>query len=331
MRQNVRNVAKSSQSKQSSSQSGSLEHSPSTKTLEKLQSFKFVKISSSKPGSTHPFKRPPTSNSQSDLTPPPSKRRPACNDVTNCEPITCLNDTSGHDSAPINQDRSTFKKPSFIPRTHLNSSTSSFAFSSPSISDSSEVSSPVTINLFSSPVGSHQGQSSNAAISNSTRGMFSNEAAPSTGAHTHTGSLPNGLLSLTRTPTASQHTRGGVATCRPSLSRAVSDSQSRLGTPTLSSVASQSCSGVAPGTPLSTVTSSQSQMRLTCTTPQTSECEHLMQIQTRGRQATPLVCTPTGGVTTPISRASVPIRRKFPGPAGLLPSLVCVCSPGFSP
>lgn len=320
MRPSVGNLATSNPLKQSASQSSSLEHSPSTKTLEKLRSFKFVKIASSKPGNTHPVKRPTTPDSQSDLTPPPNKRRPVCIDVTNCEP---MNDTSNHDNASIDQDRSTFKKPSFIPRTHLNSSMVSFPSSSPSSSDeieSSKVNSQVNINLFSSPSSSHQGQRSNVAISaqvKSTinmRGTFSNEVASSSAMHS--GSQPNRPLPWTRTSTAPQQTCGA---CRTHLSRAVTDAQPRFRTP---NVVSQSLSGIAPSSPLSTVTSSQLQTRLS--TPQMSEHELMMQTPTRGRQTTPLVCTPAGGVATPISRTSVPIKRKFPGPAGLLPSLVCV-------
>ena len=307
IRPTLGNLATSNSLKQSSSQHSSLEHSPSTKTLEKLRSFKFIKP---KPVNTHPLKRPTTSDSQLDLTPPPNKRRPVCNDVTNCEPITCKNDTSSHDNAPIDQDRSAFKKPSFIPKTHLNSS---MAFVS-----SSKVNSQISMNSFSSPLNSHQGQSSAQVKSTiNTRGMFSNEVATSSA--THTGSQPNCPLPWTRTPTAPQHTQ-------TSLSQTVTDAQPRFGTP---SVVSRSCSGVAPSTPLSTVTSSQPQTRLS--TSQVSEHECMMRTPTRGRQTTPLVCTPAGSVATPTSRTSVPIRRKFPGPAGLLPSLVCVCIPQGSP
>ena len=250
-------VATSGQSRPSSA------HYPSTssKTLERLRSFKFVKTSSfSKSRSVHPKR--PTTDTQSESIPPPSKRRPVCNVITNCEPIGTSN---GQDNGTTSQSEPIFKQPSFNPRTVGSSLPSTPVFTpSPSPSSSSEsLSSSTTMN-------SRQAKS---------------------------------------TPTLE-------GTCTNSAVRSVThqsnDTMPLLRTPTLSSIEQHVC----VSTPLSVVTNSQSKQ----TTPLASE--H-MQTPTRGRQTTPLVCTPTGIVATPISRTLLPTtKRKFPGPAGLLPSLV---------
>ena len=103
-------------------------------------------------------------------------------------------------------------------------------------------------------------------------------------------------------------------------------------TPTLSSSVPHSDARAHSGalsTPRSKCTCSCSQSTTITTPRQRSMADPMMQTPTRVRQTTPLVCTPTGsGTAPPIARASVPLKRKFPGPAGLLPSLVCSYSCG---
>lgn len=242
------------------SQSSSAEFSPSSKTIEKLRNFKFVKTSKSTANSHS--KRPMVDN-QSELTPPPSKRWPVCNDVTNHEPISTKSTASDYDDTSTSGSQQiTFKQPSVHPpRTTLTSE-----------GQRSEVTSKVTMR-----------QKQNVA-SNSAPGIGDISSSNSSSISASSGIPPN----VPMTPT---HSNAPPRSARLS-------------------------------TPLSTVTNSTSRL----TTPQIPS--HMIQTTptlARGRQTTPLVCTPTGGVvTTPISRAAVPIKRKFPGPAGLLPSLVGV-------
>ena len=251
---------KSSQSSQSDS-----DCSPSTKSLEKLRSFKFVKTSSLKSRSIHP-KRPPTSDDQSELTPPPNKRRSINNEDTNCDSGDGCRTISG----PI------FKQPSFNPRTNFDSSSYT-----PSSSQSKDRSSSV---------------------------------GPIVAPITHQRQTPGGIHSVANfTASHCQSNSTDPATSLPS-------------TPILSSSAPHTSTSICGGilsTPQHTLNSSQSSTRLI--TPQRAVADVAMQTPTRARQTTPLVCTPTGsGMATPITRASVPLKRKFPGPAGLLPSLVFI-------
>ena len=253
-------TATSSKSSQLSQLSDS-ECSPSTKTLEKLRSFKFVKTFNLKSRSVH-TKRPSTSDDQSELTPPPNKRRsisddnsPPSDSVARCADISKIN--SG----------STFKQPSFNPRTSFNSLTCT-------PSSQSERQSALHVGSKVTPI-AHRSRTPDFVAS-------------------HSQSIENSPMVVTGLPS----------------------------TPTLSQCRASSMHGGMLSTPQSTPNSSQSNARLT--TPQRrAVADPTMQTPTRARQTTPLVSTPTGsGVTTPIARASVPLRRKFPGPAGLLPSLV---------
>ena len=252
-------------------------HSPCTKTVEKLRSFKFVKTSKSKR---------PSDNIQSDLTPPPMKRRPVCDDVTNREQNSSEITTHSEKNTSGDCVEPTFKQPSFNPRAHC------FG-----IAKSSAPSTTVSV-----------GQSS--------RFISKVTDSPSTN---RTTTLAQSCVS---TPTCTPTPSSVATTPVRGLShpKPHSNSPSLLRTPTsrITPRNSQHVTGSNLHTPVGTVTSSQSRL----TTPQRSK--YIMQTPTRGRQATPLICTPTGsGVTTPISRsAATPIKRKFPGPAGLLPSLV---------
>ena len=243
------------------SQLSDSECSPSTKTLKKLRSFKFVKTSNLKSRSVH-TKRPSTSDDQSELTPPPNKRRSISDDSPPSDSVARCDDISKVNSGP------TFKQPSFNPRTSFNS-------------------------LTCTPSSQFERQSAQCVGSKVTSTAYRSQT-------------PNFVASQ------SQSNESGpmVVASLPS-------------TPTLSQCHASSMHGGILSTPQSTPNnSSQSSARLT--TPQRRViADATMQTPTRARQTTPLVSTPTGGgVTMPIARASVPLRRKFPGPAGLLPSLV---------
>ena len=268
---NTSSLTPSTHSSQSSC--GSTDSSTSSKTREKLRNFQFVKVSKST--SVHPPKRP-SSDVQSDVTPPPSKRRPVCNDVTNCGPIKCKNSTTGSDtSTAITHRDHTFKPPLFNPRVGLNSS---------AISSSSSIT--------YSPSDPNKGQRPKVTTDRTQTKILCNSAS-------------------------STRSDGTVYTPVATPSRSSpNDLPSALRTPSRSSNVSAPSSNVT-STPLS---SSLSNSQRVLTTPQMPG--HMMRTPTRGRQTTPLVSTPTGSVATPISRGSVPIRRRFPGPAGLLPSLV---------
>ena len=262
--------SKSSQSSQSNS-----DCFPSTETLEKLRSFKFVKTSNLKSRSVH-TKRPPTGNDQSELTLPPNKRRSICNEDTRCD--TPSNSQARRDTTSRINSGPIFKQPSSNLRTSFNSSTST-PTSSQSEGQSSSVGAKVTPN-------------------------------------THQRHTPRGACSITNF-TASQPNHYHYNSSDPAAGLP--------STPILSNSAPQSSTNIYGGilsTPQRTPNSSQSSTRLT--TPQRAVANTVMQTPTRARQTTPLVCTPTGsGIAVPIARASVPLKRKFPGPAGLLPSLVC--------
>ena len=259
--------SKSSRSSQSDS-----DCSPSTKTLEKLRSFKFVKTSNLKSRSVHP-KRPLTSDNQSDLTPPPNKRRSISDDDTNCDSPSDSGARSGN-----TQSGPTFKQPSFNPRTSFNSLSYTPA-SFQSEGQCLRVSANVTSTLLQrhTPGGTGSIVNFKATQPSCHQSNMSDPTAPSTP-----------ILSNT-VPHTSAYVRGGI-----------------LSTP--------HC------------TPNSSQPNATLTTPQRSVADTPMRTPTRARQTTPLVSTPIGsGVTTPIARLSVLLKRKFPGPAGLLPLLVCTC------
>lgn len=245
--------------------------SPSTRTIEKLRSFKFVKTSNSKSNSIQP-KRPPTYDNQSELTPPPSKRQSIHNDVT-LNSDSAIN--SGNRLDGTSSDEPTFKQPSF----NLRASSTHIPTSSQSRGQSLSVGARV---IPTEPL--HQkgrapaGTRSNFSATQSNFWHQSNHSDP-------TSSLPS--------------------------------------TPTLSSSVSYSDTRARSGDS-STPRQSSYQLMMISTPQQRFMADPTMQTPpTRVRQTTPLVCTPTGsGMATPIARASVPLKRKFPGPAGLLPSLV---------
>ena len=267
-------TSKSSQSSQSDS-----DFSPSTRTIEKLRSFKFIKTPNLKSKNVH-TKRPPTSDDQSDLTLPPNKRRSIDDGSTNCIPLS--NSMASCDNISRINTGAIFKQPSFNPRTNFNSLSCTPA-SSQSEGQSSNMGAKVTQTV-------HQRESPG---STSSTANFTTSQP-----NWHQSNRSNNIMvgSLPSTPTLSNST--------PHVSTSVH--------------------GGTLSTPQSTPNSSQSKPILS--TPQRAITDAAMQTLTRTRQTTPMVSTLTetgSGVATPIVRASMPLKRKFPGPAGLLPSLVC--------
>ena len=260
----------------------STKFSPCTETVEKLRAFKFVKTSKSDRVNS----KRPSDDTQSDLTPPPNKRRPVYNDITNREQNTGKIDATSQWDASADCNGPTFKQPSFNPRTRFTNARPS-THSVQSVGQSSKV--------------------TNDPPSTSTNGGISR-----TDPHCASTQSPMHVSTPTPSSLSTSVTTPVRRFCQPSNSPAL------LRTPT---------SGTGPvkhvaGSNVTTPITASSQSRFS--TPQRSK--YTMRTPTRGRQATPLVCTPTGsGMTTPISRsAAATIKRKFPGPAGLLPSLVHV-------
>ena len=278
-------------------------HSPSSSSLEKLKSFKFMKTPNLKGGKRKP----------ENVVVPPAKRRTVNDDVGNCaeRDSSCCQSVRGpsppsHSSVADLQPGTSEVRRNILPGnppTHSIQSLSqndnislqnktdfdfdAFLSDSEENKDGAIVSQPTTSSLaFKTP----------SCAPRRTDSIQSHVVStPGTPLHSRSiATTSQGIASsnLFRTPSQKAQTTPSVGFRTPSMSN---PRHSSVGTPSTSTVASRSA---------------QSEVFATPKSGQTSQG-----MTTLSAMTTPIFRTPTN--------AQRPLRRKFPGPAGLLPTLVC--------
>lgn len=284
--------------------------SPLSSSLEKLKSFKFVKTPNLKGGKRKP----------ENVVVPPAKRRTVHDDVGNCAERDSSCSQSAEGSSPPSHSSVADLQPGTSevqrnalpgnPPTHSKQSLSrngnislqnktdfdfdAFLSDSEENKDGAIVSQPTTSSLiFKTPSCAPRRTVPLPLKRDSIQSHVS--STPSTPLHSRSiATTSQGITNsnLFRTPSQKAQTTPSVGFRTPSMSN---PRHSSVGTPSTSTVASRSAQSKVFATPKSGQTSQG------MTTP--------------SAMTTPIFRTPTN--------AQRPLRRKFPGPAGLLPTLVC--------